>query len=296
MLDLLGRPTEAMDAFRIALPILEKLAKEHPESSDFASEVGSTLDSMALVDLGQKRFDQARSKLSDAMEWQKKALAVFADNALYLDKMSAHLTNLIAACRGLGRENEAVAAEAALLKLKSEDPRFRSLDSRLAEVLAGGPSRDNGERIALAQRAYDKALHAMAAKLWAEALASDPKIGEDREAQRRYNAACSAALAGSGRGTANPPPDEAAKAKLRSQARSWLAEERLAWAKFFESGNPQARQIIAQVLSHWKTDQDLAGVRDANALAKLPSAERTEWLSLWADVENLLKRVEARAR
>ena len=56
--------------------------------------------------------------------------------------------------------------------------------------------KDKAERLRLAQRAYDKALHATAARLWAEALAADPKLGDDRQAQHRYNAACAAALAG----------------------------------------------------------------------------------------------------
>ena len=43
---------------------------------------------------------------------------------------------------------------------------------------------------------YDRALHAHAARMWAEALATDPKLGDDRQAQPRYNAACAAALAG----------------------------------------------------------------------------------------------------
>ena len=45
-----------------------------------------------------------------------------------------------------------------------------------------------------------------------------------------------------------------------------------------------------QTLQHWKVDPDLAGVRDAAALAKLPEAERKEWRTLWAEVDRLLKR------
>jgi len=45
-------------------------------------------------------------------------------------------------------------------------------------------------------------------------------------------------------------------------------------------------------LRHWQEDSDLAGVRDAVALEKLPESERAEWKKLWADVEELLKKVE----
>jgi hypothetical protein len=42
------------------------------------------------------------------------------------------------------------------------------------------------------------------------------------------------------------------------------------------------------MLRHWQSDPDLAGVRDAPALASLPEAERGEWQRLWADVQALL--------
>ena len=57
-----------------------------------------------------------------------------------------------------------------------------ALDARLSAILQGGQQpKDNAERLQLAQRAYDKALHATAARLWGEALAADPKLGDDRK-------------------------------------------------------------------------------------------------------------------
>ena len=88
-------------------------------------------------------------------------------------------------------------AERELAKLRESDPAMVALDARLSAIIKGDQQpKDNAERLALAQRAYDKALHATAARLWAEALAADPKLGDDRQAQHRYNAACAAALAG----------------------------------------------------------------------------------------------------
>jgi hypothetical protein len=42
-------------------------------------------------------------------------------------------------------------------------------------------------------------------------------------------------------------------------------------------------------LQHWKQDTDLTGVREADALARLPEAERKQWETLWADVDAKLK-------
>jgi hypothetical protein len=44
------------------------------------------------------------------------------------------------------------------------------------------------------------------------------------------------------------------------------------------------------MLRHWQQDPDLAGVRDAAELEKLPEAERAEWKKLWEDVAALLKK------
>ena len=137
---------------------------------------------------------------------------------------------------------------------------------------------------------YDTKRHAAAARFWAEALAADPKLGDDRQAGHRYNAACAAALAASGQGKDDPPPDDGAKAKLRSQALGLLRAELAAWAKFMDRGDPNGRTQIVQTLQHWKADSDLAGIRDADALAKLPETERKEWQALWAEVDSLLAR------
>jgi hypothetical protein len=146
--------------------------------------------------------------------------------------------------------------------------------------------------MAFAQLFSVKGLHAASARLWADALAADPKLAEDRRAQHRYNAACSAALAGCGQAKDDPPPDEIARAALRRQAQGWLEAERAAWAQSLETGPPQSRAAIVKALQHWRRDPDLAGIRDPEALAKLPEAERREWQALWGEVDALLKRAE----
>jgi len=81
-----------------------------------------------------------------------------------------------------------------------------------------------------------------------------------------------------------------ANEKLRQQALDWLKAELATWTKLLESGPPQARQAIVQTLDHSKQDTDLAGVRDADGLAKLPADEQKAWRALWADADSLLKR------
>jgi hypothetical protein len=47
---------------------------------------------------------------------------------------------------------------------------------------------------------------------------------------------------------------------------------------------------VRQSLEHWQADHDLAGIRDADALAKLPQSDRAAWSALWEEVRGLLKK------
>ena len=169
--------------------------------------------------------------------------------------------------------------------------RLLALSQRLPAVLRGQDKpHDSAERLVFAQMAFDRKHFIAAARFWAEALASEPKLGDDRRTQHRYNAACAAILAASGQGKDDPPPDDAAKARLRTLALDWLKAELVAWTKLLESGPSQARPGILQTLDHWKVDPDLAGIRDAAGLDKLPEPERKTWQALWADLEGPRKR------
>jgi serine/threonine-protein kinase len=163
---------------------------------------------------------------------------------------------------------------------------------RLAAVLRGDDRpRDKAERLELAHHCYDTDRYAAAARLWAEALEADSRLGEDRQTRLRYSAACAAALAAAGAGK-DTPLDGAARAKLRTQALGWLKAERDTWAKLLEADPSRARADIAPMLRHWKVDSRLSAVRDAADLAKLPEAERKQWQTLWAEVDGLLDRAQ----
>ena len=50
-------------------------------------------------------------------------------------------------------------------------------------------------------------------------------------------------------------------------------------------------------MQHWRADGDLVGVRDPKALAKLPEAERKDWLALWEQANVLTRKAgEAKPR
>ena len=165
-----------------------------------------------------------------------------------------------------------------------------SLAERLPAVLKGmDQPRDAAERLAFARMAYDRESFGTAARLWAEAFAADPKLGSDREAQRLYHAARAAILAADGKGKDEPAPDNAAKARLRAQALDWLKTELATFASVIGRAPPGQKTVLIRTVEDWKSTPEMAGIRDAEALKKLPEEEQMPWRTLWAGVDTLIK-------
>ena len=160
------------------------------------------------------------------------------------------------------------------------------VQTKLAAVLAGKAEPTGAaERIAFADmcRVHQKR-YAAAVRFAREAMATDPAQVRDPANDVRYNAACAAALAASGRGVDPPLPTD--RPELRRQALNWLTADLAAWRE--SSARSPAR--VHAIMSHWRKDADLTCVRHPFHLAALPPAEATMWFALWADVSDLWER------
>jgi tetratricopeptide (TPR) repeat protein len=223
-----GKPDEAIAEYRLAIRL----------RPDFAE---------AYNGLGAALCDRKR-------DYAGAEAAFRAAIRLRPEDAQAHY-NLGNALAGQGKFDEAVAEYRRAAEIaprnspvaRAMPERIRRLEQRIAlsRRLTGVLKRQDvpknaAEGLVFARMCYDRALHANAVRLWAGALVADPKLGADRQAQYRYSAACAAALAGCGRGKDNPPPDEAAKARLRQQALDWLKAELVAWSSVWEEGPDQA--------------------------------------------------------
>jgi hypothetical protein len=153
----------------------------------------------------------------------------------------------------------------------------------------------NEERLGLAEWCRIKKLNHTAAGLYAAAFAADPKLADDLRARHRYNAACFAALAAAGQGDDASKLDDKERTRLCRQALDCLKADLAAWGNRLDFGPPQVRPAVVQTLSHWQQDTDLAAIRDAAALAKLPADEQKALTQLWADVAALLKKAQTPA-
>ncbi len=171
--------------------------------------------------------------------------------------------------------------------------------------------RENDERLALLGICQFQRRYATAARLYADAFAADPHLADDltTECLRRnrraehpgdpvevFNAACRylaarcAALAGCGLGKDGDKLSEDERTRWRKQAREWLRADLAMWAKMLDGDSRVERDVAKRVLMHWLEDPDLAGLREASDLEKLPPVEREDCRALWSDLDAVLKR------
>jgi tetratricopeptide (TPR) repeat protein len=256
-------------------------------------------------------YAEAHNNLGNALAGKgqlDEAIAEFRE-ALRLkpDYPEAHC-NLGHALRQQGRFEEALACLKRGHELGSKQPgwpypsarwvrdaeRLVALDRKLPAVLNGqAQPAGAAERLGLADICGLTKRYAAAARFYADAFAADPKLADDLKSGRRYDAACYAALAAAGQGTGASKPDDKERARLRGRALGWLRADLALWQKQADSTKAEDRAAARQSLRRWQRDADLAGVRNKQSPAALPAGERAEWEELWAEVADLLRRLDA---
>jgi tetratricopeptide (TPR) repeat protein len=254
-------------------------------------------DAQAHYNLGNALYDKGR--VDEAIACYRKAIEVDA-------KFAEVHCNLGHAFRNQGRFAESLAALQRGDELGSKRPgwpypsaewvrqakRLAALEGKLPAFLKGERKlTDTAERVGLAGVCQAKKLHHAATRLYADAFAADAKLVEEDTTGLRYKAACQAALAGAGKGEDAGKLDDQERARLRKQALDWLRAD-LALLAAGEVG----RRRVARILGHWQQDGELASLRDATALQKLPAEERAAFRQLWADVAVLLKKAQEKPK
>ncbi|WP_425613551.1 protein kinase [Anatilimnocola sp. NA78] len=158
----------------------------------------------------------------------------------------------------------------------------------LAAFLAGSyQPQDNDERLALTGICQFKERNGVLARLYEEAFAADPSLLGSANGYR-YAAAKAAASAGCGRGSDAAGLRNIERSTWRGQALEWLRQELAVRRHALDQSNEQIRTKTLQGLRQFQTDDELAGLREASELEKLPPAERKIYLSFWADLTTVL--------
>jgi serine/threonine-protein kinase len=241
---------------------------------------------------------QTKGQLDEAIHEYRTAIDLDA-------KYAPVHNNLGIALQAKGQLDEAIREYRAVLALEPKHPiakenlaraerRLLRLESKLPPIMDGKEEpADAAESLALAQLCQEpfKKLYAAAARFYFQSFAQGAQLADDVQKWHRYSAAGVAALAGCGQGKDADKLDDKERARLRKQALEWLKADLAHWTKQAESDQPQA---VQQTMKHWQADADFTGVRNPDALAKLPAEERAAWQQLWDDVAAVLKKAESK--
>jgi tetratricopeptide (TPR) repeat protein len=277
-----GKLEEAVVACRKAIEL----------KPDFAVAYNTLGGSLAQ----QGKLEEAVVACRKAIELQPNLAVAYRNLALALIQQAQFTQALAALEKGIARLPANEPNRKQLQQIAQACQRLIMLDAQLTAVLGGTAEPNNAaQQIEFATLCALKKLHSAAARFYADAFSAEPKLAADLNQQHRYNAACSAALAANGRGKdARMLPDKVV-GMFRRWAFRWLRDDLKDYSRDAKQ-KPQLKQVIQQRLAHWRTDSDLASVREPQALDRLHEDERAEWQALWRDVDELAKRVATNAK
>jgi serine/threonine protein kinase/WD40 repeat protein/tetratricopeptide (TPR) repeat protein len=303
-----ARPDEAIAAFRYAGRVQPGLVTAHWYLGRALTERGPLSEAIASYRKAVKLAPEHTGlhyELGNALRDHGKVDEAIAEfrRAIQLSSTfpEAHC-NLGHVLRDQGKFTEALASlrRGHELGMRTSRWRYRSdlwvqrcerlveMERTLASLLEGkGVPHNQAERVDLAWVCHLKGYHATAARFYEEAFAKQPALMRDVRLGHRYNAACAMAQAGCGLGKDEAALDEAARARWRGQALVWLQAELAVHAAAIKGGRGSPRASPQQALQRWQKEPALAGVRDREALAKLPEAERRQWRRFWDEVGTL---------
>jgi serine/threonine-protein kinase len=308
-----GRYQKAVAAFRRAIRLKDDYPEAHCHLGLALGEQGLHQEAEAVLRRAiqlKEDYPQAHFSLGLALGEQgryQKAVAAFRRAIRLKDDFAEAYCYLGLTLQRIGEFSEALAAlkRGHALGLKdqrwphpSEEwvgrcARLVELDGKLSAVLKGEAKPADADRLGFALLCQQyRQRYADAARFYEGAFTANPKLAEDLEKGHRYDAACAAALAGCGRGKDPAGLDAKQRARWRKQAQAWLRADLTLLTRRLESGKPAGRTAVRQALERWASDARLAGVRGAEALGKLPAAERAGWAKLWAEAEALRKQVQ----
>jgi serine/threonine-protein kinase len=275
-----GRPDEAVVAFR-------RVRELKPDFFPAHHFLGVSLARL-------RRFDEAAVALREAIRLKPDFALAHCHFGEVLRAQGAFASALASFQRGHELASQYPNWQYPSARHQKNCQRLLEMERQLPAILAGKVQPASvAEQIAFAQLCYLKKHYAAAARFWVVALAKDPSLGDDRTSNHHYHAACAAALAGCGLGADADSLSEPARAGSRQQALDLLTKDLVRERRLLANAHPKDIPLLRQRLRSWLCDHDLAEVRDAAALSRLPSREAQAWRQFWVNVAELLARTEA---
>jgi Flp pilus assembly protein TadD len=272
-----------------AISELEKAIALDPKSSDPHAILGQIYQGKHKLDLAMAEFSEG-IRLDPNDEYNHFFLASALGDAGNLQESLEEYRKAEQLALKRGRVAD-LPPEICAVQVHGAE-RLVEIQNRFPAILEGKekPAND-AERLELAAfcRRPFMQLYAASFRFHAEAFANDPKLAADVNRYNRESAACSAALAGCGKGRDAGKLTDMERARMRKQALEWLRADLTDWTQQATSGKATDLQRLEYLLKNRQETADLACVRDKDSLEKLPAEERDAWQKLWDDVEQSRK-------
>lgn len=243
----------------------------------------------------------ARLHANMGMAWQDlnrldRAIPCFQEAVRLAPEDPRVRTDLATALYQQGDLDECIAQLREAIKFAPDDSRVkRLLDEGLLikearrmmpEILAGTAKFESNDlRLKASEECADLEHFAAAASLCRDAFAVDSEIANDTESQFRYDAACWAALAGTG--SDDLVENSKQRDDWRAQSLKWLQEDLKILESMAKTGSDAQREEAREQLDGWLNDSNLVSVRSRNRLGFLPEEERRRWDEFWDNVRSL---------
>jgi Flp pilus assembly protein TadD len=206
--------------------------------ANYRTAIAIDPDSPCYLNMGLV-YDR-RGDLAGAEQWHRKAVAAAPKNAWFRQVLDGVVRKRALLVRldevTAGRAKPATPAEA--------------ID--FAEVISQPPRRR----------------YLLALSFYLGAFAAEPSMADDLGVERRYNAACIAALAAAGQDAEMTARGVEEWGYLTARALKWMRANIAYWTS--QAKDPKRWQQVRDKLTHWKNDADLASVRDPAWLAAMP--------------------------
>jgi tetratricopeptide (TPR) repeat protein len=106
----LKQPEDAERCFRNALGFQQQLVTEQPRDAELNSSLGGIANNLGIVRQGWGKHAEAAESFALAIEHQKQALKLAANQDRYRTLLAKHYDNYRRALAALGRTDEALAA------------------------------------------------------------------------------------------------------------------------------------------------------------------------------------------
>lgn len=212
--------------------------------------------------------------------------------------------------KNLGQFKDAKdAADRCVYLMSKDDPEFAhaemvarqcahlvEMESKLPEVLSGSLDLQPLERRNYAFLCLMKRQFADAVLLYEQTFAADQSLEADLGGDARWQASCAAAraaelLLGESERSLTERRD-----RFFDQALTWLRRDMNAWSTLLDKESESDRRWCISKVSHWRSDANLACIRDEPSLHAWTPQQQELCRALWRDVDALLKRADSSAR